>query len=76
MVAWQKRRELLEHIQPTLAAVADTNRIIYQLRVLFGSMKKNTCKNKHDDVPDTLAMFVDWQMADRANIAVVMRRPF
>lgn len=33
-------------------------------------------KNKHDDVPDTLAMFVDWQMADRANIAVVMRRPF
>ena len=33
-------------------------------------------KNKHDDVPDTLAMFVDWQMTDRANIAVVMRRPF
>lgn len=33
-------------------------------------------KNKHDDVPDTLAMFVDWQMTDRANVAVIMRRPF
>ena len=33
-------------------------------------------KNKHDDVPDCLAMFVDWQMTDRANIAVVMKRPF
>ena len=33
-------------------------------------------KNKHDDVPDTLAMFVDWQMSDRANTAVIMRRPF
>ena len=33
-------------------------------------------KNKHDDVPDTLAMFVDWQMSDRANIAVVVKRPF
>ena len=33
-------------------------------------------KNKHDDVPDALAMFVDWQMSDRANIAVVVKRPF
>lgn len=33
-------------------------------------------KNKHDDVPDTLAMFVDWQMSDTRNIALVMRRPF
>jgi predicted phage terminase large subunit-like protein len=33
-------------------------------------------KNKHDDVPDALAMFVDWQMTDRANVAVIMRRPF
>ena len=33
-------------------------------------------KNKHDDVPDCLAMFVDWQMSDRANIATIMRRPF
>ena len=33
-------------------------------------------KNKHDDVPDTLAMFVDWQMTDRANVATIMRRPF
>ena len=33
-------------------------------------------KNKHDDVPDTLAMFVDWQMTDRANVAVIMKRPF
>ena len=33
-------------------------------------------RNKHDDVPDTLAMFVDWQMTDRANIATIMKRPF
>ena len=33
-------------------------------------------KNKHDDVPDTLALFVDWQMTDRANIATIMKRPF
>lgn len=33
-------------------------------------------KNKHDDVPDTLAMFVDWQMSDTRNIATLMRRPF
>ena len=33
-------------------------------------------KNKHDDVPDALALFVDWQMSDRANIATIMKRPF
>ena len=33
-------------------------------------------KNPHDDVPDALAMFVDWQMSDRSNIAVIMKRPF
>ena len=33
-------------------------------------------KNKHDDVPDDLAMFVDWQMSDTHNVAVIMRRPF
>lgn len=33
-------------------------------------------RNKHDDVPDALAMFVDWQMTDRANIATIMKRPF
>ena len=33
-------------------------------------------KNPHDDVPDALAMFVDWQMSDTHNIAVLMRRPF
>lgn len=33
-------------------------------------------KNKHDDVPDALAMFVDWQMSDRANIATILKRPF
>ena len=33
-------------------------------------------KNPHDDVPDALAMFVDWQMSDRSNIAIVMKRPF
>ena len=33
-------------------------------------------KNKHDDVPDALAMFVDWQMTDRANIATIIKRRF
>lgn len=33
-------------------------------------------KNKHDDVPDVLAMFVDWQMSDRANIVTILKRPF
>ena len=33
-------------------------------------------KNKHDDVPDALAMFIDWQMTDRSNIATIMKRPF
>jgi predicted phage terminase large subunit-like protein len=33
-------------------------------------------KNKHDDVPDTLAMFVDWQMSDNHNIVTIMKRPF
>ena len=33
-------------------------------------------KNKHDDVPDVLAMFADWQMSDRNNVATIMKRPF
>lgn len=33
-------------------------------------------KNKNDDVPDALAMFVDWRMSDKTNIATVMKRPF
>ena len=33
-------------------------------------------KNKHDDAPDALSLFVDWQLSDRANIATVMKRPF
>ena len=33
-------------------------------------------KNKHDDVPDALAMFVDWQMSDRSNMVQIMKRPF
>ena len=33
-------------------------------------------KNKHDDFPDALAMFVDWQMSDRANIVQILKRPF
>jgi predicted phage terminase large subunit-like protein len=32
--------------------------------------------NKHDDVPDALAMFVDWQMSDRSNIVQILKRPF
>lgn len=33
-------------------------------------------KNKHDDVPDTLSMFVDWQMSDTRNVAIILKRPF
>ena len=33
-------------------------------------------KNKHDDVPDCLAMFVDWQMSDRNPVVTIMKRPF
>ena len=33
-------------------------------------------KNKHDDVPDCLAMFIDWQLTDRANTVTILRRPF
>ena len=33
-------------------------------------------KNKHDDVPDTLAMFVDWQMSNQSNIVQILKRPF
>ena len=33
-------------------------------------------KNKHDDVCDALAMFIDWQMSSRASVATVMKRPF
>lgn len=33
-------------------------------------------KNKHDDTVDALALFVDWQLSDRSNIATIMKRPF
>lgn len=33
-------------------------------------------KNKHDDVPDTLAMFVDWQMSEKSNIVSIIKRKF
>lgn len=33
-------------------------------------------KNKHDDVPDVLAMFVDWQLSDRTPVVTIMKRPF
>lgn len=33
-------------------------------------------KNKHDDFPDVLSLFVDWQLSDRANTATIMKRPF
>ena len=33
-------------------------------------------KNKHDDVPDVLAMFVDWMLSDRSNLVSIMKRPF
>ena len=33
-------------------------------------------KNKHDDFPDILSLFVDWQLSDKTNIAQVVKRPF
>lgn len=33
-------------------------------------------KNKHDDVPDALSMFVDWQMSDRSNVVQIIKRRF
>lgn len=33
-------------------------------------------KNKHDDFPDVLGLFVDWQLSDRTNIATIVKRPF
>ena len=33
-------------------------------------------KNPHDDVPDALSMFVDWQMSDRTNTVTILKRPF
>ena len=35
-----------------------------------------TGKNKHDDVPDALSMFADWQMSNRSNTASIVKRPF
>lgn len=33
-------------------------------------------KNKHDDVPDALSLFVNWQMSDNTNIATLIKRRF
>ena len=33
-------------------------------------------KNKHDDFPDILSLFVDWQLSDKTNIATIVKRPF
>ena len=33
-------------------------------------------KNKHDDVPDAMSMFADWQISDRTTQAIIMKRPF
>lgn len=33
-------------------------------------------KNKHDDVPDAMSMFADWQISDRTTQAVILKRPF
>lgn len=33
-------------------------------------------KNKHDDVPDVLGLFVDWQLSDRINTATLVKRLF
>jgi predicted phage terminase large subunit-like protein len=33
-------------------------------------------KYKHDDFPDVLSLFVDWQLSDRANVATIIKRKF
>ena len=33
-------------------------------------------KNKHDDFPDVLGLFVDWQLSDRTNVATIVKKPF
>lgn len=33
-------------------------------------------KNKHDDFPDVLGLFVDWQLSDRINTVTLVKRPF
>ena len=33
-------------------------------------------KNKNDDVCDCLSLFIDWQIANRVNIAQILKRPF
>ena len=48
----------------------------YQLAMTQLTTYSIAGKNKHDDVPDTLAMFVDWQMSDRANVVQIIKRRF
>ena len=33
-------------------------------------------KNRNDDVPDALSLFVNWQMSDNTNIATLIKRRF
>ena len=33
-------------------------------------------KNKNDDVPDCISLFIDWQLTNRTNIATILKRPF
>ena len=33
-------------------------------------------KNKNDDVPDCISLFIDWQLTNRTNIAMILKRPF
>lgn len=33
-------------------------------------------KNRNDDVCDCLSLFIDWQIANRINIAQILKRPF
>ena len=48
----------------------------YQLAMTQLTTYSIAGKNKHDDVPDTLSMFVDWQMSDRANVVQIIKRRF
>lgn len=33
-------------------------------------------KNKNDDVPDCISLFIDWQLTNRTNIATILKRPY
>ena len=48
----------------------------YQLAMTQLTTYSMMGKNKNDDVPDCIGLFVDWRMMDNTNIATILKRPF